>query len=469
MGEVIQVERLVDEQQFGWFNLNLLLWSFLAMFADGYDIGAISYAAPSLARQWHVAAGAFGPVFAASLVGILFGSPFFGYVGDRLGRKAAIIAGSVLYGAATLATIRAQGLREIELLRLIAGVGIGGLMPNTIALNSELTPKRLRATLIVLMFTGITLGSATPGLVAVWLLPRLGWQVLFLIGGAAPLAIAAGLAVALPESVKFLSLHPKRRGRLLRIARRLRPDLKIADDVQFIGSEARPARAGLAPPANPWRLGALLRACRLAQIFAGGFALITPLLWLCFGVALMANYFLNNWMPILFESAGLSPQRAALATTCYHVGGTVGGLLISVLLDRVGFVAIAGLFAFAVPAIASIGLAGGSSALTLLAAAAGFAVLGAQFGNNAASGLLYPTAFRASGVGWALAIGRFGSIVGPLIGGVLIGAHVPMRRLFVAAATPMLLGALAALLLARLCYLRLGRLQLADDAATLSE
>ncbi len=465
MSQVIHVERLVDEQKIGRFNLNLLFWSFLAMLADGYDIGAISYAAPSLAKQWHIASAAFGPVFAASLVGILFGSPLLGYIGDRFGRKAAIIAGSVGYGIATLAVAWAHDLRETELLRLVAGVGIGGLMPNTIALNSELAPKRLRATLIVLMFTGITLGSAAPGLVAAWLLPRFGWPVLFLIGGAVPLCVAVGLAAALPESVKFLSLHPQRHGRLLRVARRLRPDLAIADDARFVGIEARPAGAGRKAPAGSRRPADLAHALGLAELYRGGFALITPLLWLCFGTALMANYFLNNWMPLLFEGAGLSPEQAAVATTFYHIGGTAGGLLISVLLDRFGFIAVAALFVLAMPAISAIGLAGGSSAVTLLAAAAGFAVLGAQFGNNAASGLLYPTAFRSSGVGWALAIGRFGSILGPLIGGMLIGMHMPMPQLFAAAAAPMLAGTVAALVLARLCFRRFGGLQLDERAA----
>lgn len=465
--QVIYVERLVDEQKIGWFNLNLLFWSFLAMFADGYDIGAISYAAPSLARQWHVAAAAFGPVFAGSLVGILFGSPLLGHIGDRFGRKVAILAGSIVYGVATLAATEAHDLQQMVVLRLIAGIGIGGLMPNTIALNSELAPKRLRATLIVLMFTGITLGSATPGFVAVDLVPRFGWPVLFLIGGAAPLCVAAGLAMALPESIKFLSLHAQRRHRLLQIARRLRPDLTIADDAQFVSIESQPSQIDPARPTDGrGRLAGLLRVLGLAPIYRGSFALITALLWVCFGAALMGNYFLNNWMPLLFEGAGLSPKQAAVATMFYHVGGTVGGLLISVLLDRFGFIVIAALFALATPAVAAIGFTSGSSVvLTLLVTVAGFAVLGAQFGNNAASGLLYPTAFRANGVGWALAIGRFGSILGPLIGGMLIGMHMPMEQLFAAAAIPMLAGVCSALLLARLCFVRFGKLQLDDRPA----
>ncbi len=168
-------------------------------------------------------------------------------------------------------------------------------------------------------------------------------------------------------------------------------------------------------------------------------------------------------MPLLFEASGLSVKQAALSSSLYHVGGTIGGLLISVLLDRFGFVVIAALFALSVPSIALIGAPGISSGvLAFVSTVAGLGVLGAQFGNNACAGLLYPTAVRSTGVGWAFAIGRIGAIVGPFIGGMLIQAHVSMQSLFLTASGPMAVGAFAALLLARLCYVRYGGLTLDD-------
>jgi AAHS family 4-hydroxybenzoate transporter-like MFS transporter len=446
LSQVLAIDELVDGQRIRGFNLSLLFWSFLTMLADGYDIGALSFAIPELQNLWHVPAGAFGPALSASLFGILFGAPVLGYLGDRSGRKTAIIVGSIIYGVSTLGVIWTHDLTQVIVLRFITGIGLGGIMPNTIALNSELAPQRLRATLVVLMFTGITLGSSAPGFIAAWLVPHYGWTVLFLIGGLVPLIVAASLVVALPESIKYLALVPGRRAELVVLARRMRPDLQIAED-------ARPASAST-PPAGTRAVG---------QIFSGQLALITPLLWVCFATALMANYFLNSWLPILFRNGGLQPAQAAIAASLYHVGGTVGGLLISVLLDRFGFVVIAVLFVIAAPAIAAIGMGGMAYAtIAPLATLAGFTVLGAQFGNNAAAGLLYPTAYRSKGVGWALGVGRFGSIAGPLVGGRLIDMHLPMRQLFVAAAIPMLLGALAAIILVRLCYVRLGRLRLSD-------
>jgi MFS transporter, AAHS family, 4-hydroxybenzoate transporter len=452
VSQTFQINRLVDEQRIGWFNLSLLAWSFLAMLADGYDIGALSFAQPELQMLWHVPVKEFGPASSAALVGILLGAPLLGYLGDRFGRKGAIIAGSAIYGLFSLAVVWSHDIDQVMVLRFFAGIGLGGLMPNTIALSSELAPERWRATLITLMFVGITLGGSVPGLVSYSLVPRYGWRVLFLIGGAVPLGVAACLVRFLPESVKYLALRGGRQHELLTTLRRMRPDLLFEDDARFTAEGPEP------------RDGQLIeRPLATGQLFSGGLAWITPLLWACFATALMANYFLNSFLPLIFRDSGMPAGKAALAATLYHVGGTVGGLLMSVLLDRFGFVVIALLFAVAAPAIAGLGLVPTTfGSLAPLATLAGFSVLGAQFGNNAAAGLLYPTAVRSKGVGWALGIGRFGAIVGPLIGGVLLGMHLPLAQLFLAATAPMLCGTLAALLLVRLCYRRLGGFRLGD-------
>jgi AAHS family 4-hydroxybenzoate transporter-like MFS transporter len=371
-------------------------------------------------------------------------------MGDRYGRRAAIIGGCLIYGLGTLATVAATNLDQIIVLRFVTGIGIGGLMPNTIALNSELSPQRLRATLIVLMFTGITTGSGLPGGIQAWLVPRYGWTILFWIGGLAPLLIAACLSLQLPESVKYLALRPRRRAELLTTLRRMRPDLALNDDTSVVSAPAAP-NATAASGAG------------LAQLFSGGLAWITPLLWICFAAALMANFFLVSWLPLVLVSSGLSAHQSGITTSFYHYGGTVGGILVSLVLARVGFSAVAALFLLAIPAIAAIGLFANSTTVMAAAVAlAGFSTLGAQFGNNAASGLLYPTGVRARGVGWALGIGRFGSILGPLLGGALIGMKLPLQQLFLWAALPMLVGFLASLGVARLCYQRLGGLHLDD-------
>lgn len=449
VSETISIEQLIDEQRLGRFNLNLLVWSFLAMFADGYEITAMAFAAPELVRLWDLDTASLGPVFSASLFGIFFGAPLLGYVGDRYGRKAAIILGCLICGFSTLAMVFAANLQQLFVLRIVTGIGIGGLMPNTVSLTSELSPKRFRAMLIVLMFTGITLGAGTPSVITAWLVPQYGWQVLFLIGGIVPLLIAACLVFVLPESIKFLALREDKREQLIRIARQVRPDVSISESAVFEFSQSTPSKG----------IG-------FRQIFSQGLQWITPLLWFCFGMTLMANYFLNSWMPVLFVQMGLPPDEAALASGLYHVGGTIGGLFISVLIDRYGFVVIALLLLLAGPVVAGIGIDSLSyPALLTLSLAAGICVLGAQFGNNAAAGLLYPTEIRAKAVGWAFSIGRFGSILGPLVGGMLLARNWPLPDLFLAAAAPLAIGAVAALILSRICFIRFKGLQIEDRAA----
>jgi AAHS family 4-hydroxybenzoate transporter-like MFS transporter len=177
----------------------------------------------------------------------------------------------------------------------------------------------------------------------------------------------------------------------------------------------------------------------------------------------MSNFFLNSWLPLIFENSGLTAKQSGIAISLYHYGGTIGGLLVSLVLGRFGFTVIAILFLLAAPAIAAIGITGISYiAMASAAAFAGFCTLGAQFGNNAASGLLYPTAFRSRGVGWALGVGRSGSIVGPLVGGMLIGMNLPLHQLFLIAAVPMVAGLVASIAIAKLCYKRLGGMHLDD-------
>jgi AAHS family 4-hydroxybenzoate transporter-like MFS transporter len=386
----VNVAQLVDERPVSAFHVILVGFSFLIVLSDGYDITAIAFAAPHLIREWAITdRSALGPVFSASLFGILVGSPLFGYVGDRYGRKAATIASCVTFGVFTLAAAWSSSLAEMLWLRALAGLGLGGLMPNMIALTGEYAPRRYRATLIILMFCGVTLGGAVPGAIANWLVPTYGWRIIFLVGGVLPIVLAVCAAVWLPESAKFLVLKNDR-ARTVAMLARLAPDVPIGPDTQLVVPQEK-AYAGFSP----------------ADLFRDGMALITPLLWLCFAVNLMGFYFLISWMPTLLTGQKiLAPGDAATAYSW--------------------------------------------TALMVMVFLAGFCVLGLQFGLNAASAMIYPTAFRSNGSGWAFGVGRFGSILGPILGGYLIAMQLSLDKLFLLAAIPFAVGAVACLVLARL-------------------
>jgi len=428
MTKTISIDDLVDGQRIGAFTLNVVFWSFLAMFSDGYEISAMALAAPELRALWHVPDAAFTWALSASSFGILIGAPLFGWLGDRYGRRPAILLSTLICAVATFLVVLATGLDLLVALRFVTGIGIGGLMPNTIALNSEMSPKRRRATLVVLMFAGVTLGASAPGLVARWLLPSHGWTVLFEVGGGVALGVGLGLWFCLPESVRFLATRKRRPAQLRAIARRMRPDLEIPADTEWSMTQ----EPGSDQPG-------------LAQLFAPGLRVVTALIWICFATALMTHYFVSSWLPLLGAAGGLSRERIATAMVLYSVGGTLGGILMSALMDRYGVRVSVLLFSLAVPALALLGLIGmDGPALFPLVFISGLAVLGAQFGNNAIAGMSYPTGFRAKAVGVALAVGRFGSILGQLLGGALIQWHVPARELLLGASVPMLLGTAAA-------------------------
>src|SRR6476619_4220655 len=208
---VVQVSRFLDERGLSAFQIKLLIWSFFVVLIDGYDIGAIAFAAPHLVKAWGISPRALGPVFSASLIGILFGSALFGWIGDRYGRKAALIGSNLLFGVFTLAAAYASNLDQMFWLRLLAGLGIGGVIPNVVAINAESAPRKLRATLALIAVGCVPIGGAIPGLISAIYVPTYGWPILFQIGGIVPIVIGLAGFFGLPESIKFMALRESER------------------------------------------------------------------------------------------------------------------------------------------------------------------------------------------------------------------------------------------------------------------
>jgi AAHS family 4-hydroxybenzoate transporter-like MFS transporter len=415
----IQVSRLLDERGLSSFQIKLLIWSFFVVLIDGYDIAAIAFAAPHLVRAWGVAPGALGPVFSASLFGILFGSALFGWVGDRYGRKAALVGSNLLFGIFTFAAAYSSNLEQMFWLRLLAGLGIGGVIPNVVALNAESAPRHLRATLAIIAVGCVPIGGAIPGFVTAALVPQYGWPILFQIGGIVPIVIAVAALFGLPESIKYMTLHESQRPKMEALIAEIRPDLRVPANARFVIEDEKQF-SGFNP----------------AYLFRQGLALITPLIWLLFALNLMGYFFLLSWTPTLLTSAKLPPTTAALAGAVLQVGGTVGALVLCWWLQRHRFLAIAVMFVLAVPVVGAIGFAGLTSQAALLTATffAGFLVLGIQSGLNVVGAMIYPTSLRANGSGWQLGIGRIGSIVGPLLGALFVG--LPVQTLYMWSALP---------------------------------
>ena len=287
----VQVSHFLDQHGLGAFQVKLIIWSVLLAMIDGYDIGAIAFAAPSLIKEWHIAPKALGLVLSASNIGVLFGSQIFGWVGDRYGRKTALILSNLVFGVLTYWAAYSTNLTELSWLRFFAGLGIGGVIPNLVAINAESAPRNLRATLAIIAVGLVPIGGALAGFAAAALVPQYGWPILFKIGGIVPVVFALAAIVTLPEFIKFMTLHDSHRGKMEALLAAIAPGYKVPPNARFVIEDEKQS-----PSSSP------------IYLFGNGLAAITPLTWLMFACNLMGYFFLISWTPTLMGAAHVPPQ-----------------------------------------------------------------------------------------------------------------------------------------------------------------
>ncbi|QXI39279.1 MFS transporter [Pseudomonas xantholysinigenes] len=404
----------------------LLLLLVLLLVTDGYDAQVLGYVIPALAQDWGLEKAAFGPVFSANLLGLTLGSLAVTPLADRFGVRRVLLCCVLLYASLTVLMVFATSLDSLMLARFLCGIGMGGAMPSAMALMADYAPPRLRTLMVTLAACGFSLGGAAGGFVAAGFIDRHGWQAVFLAGGVAPLLLFPFLYFFLPESLPRLLRDAPPYWRLQHICTRLLPGWKVPE-AQLDADEPAPGKL------------------TVVALFRGGFARPTLLLWSTFFVSLILLYFMISWLPSLLQDSGLALNQANLVTSLFLFAGTLGAVCMAWCADRMLNKArlLAGVLLGAALFSVLVGLNHADPRwLVPSVFAAGFCIIGGQLTLNAFVSNFYPAQVRATGTGWALGVGRFGSILGPLLGSLLLTLHMPVEQIFYFCAVPALLGAL---------------------------
>lgn len=428
----ISPDRILEGAQLRAFQARAILICFMLAALDGFDTQSIAFVAPAIRHAWAVPPELFGPLFGAGLFGTMVGAATLSLLADRLGRKPVIVFCTALFGVMSLLCAMAQSIETLTLYRFIAGIGLGGAIPNIIALVSEYAPKRIRSTAIVATFCGFPLGAVVGGIASSRIIPAFGWEMVFIAGGILPLLLIPLVLLWVPESLRYLLRDAKHADKARAIVEKIEPGagkaLPLA--VQSASGHARPP---------------------VRSLFSRERAAWTVLLWLLTFTALLLGYFLINWTPLLLVDAGLAHDKAIMGVVALNLGGIIGSLVFGRVSDKRGpFKVVATAFGLGAAFVAALGLMIDSPMPVVLAliSAIGLLVFGAQLNITALAANYYPLDMRSTGIGWSMGFGRFGSFVGPVLGGALIALGLDQGQMFLVAAVPAALACVLVMLMA---------------------
>jgi AAHS family 4-hydroxybenzoate transporter-like MFS transporter len=414
------VSEVIDEARFNAYHLRIVALCGLLILFDGFDLFSISFAAPQFVKFLGIDRPLIAPVFSAGLFGLTLGALLLGLVADRIGAKRVFILCGVMFGLFSIATALATSLTTLMICRFLAGLALGGASPIAIAIASDFCPKRVRVSVVMLMYISLAVGQILAGLCYQYV-DLAGWRTVFYVGGILPILLAPLLLSLLPETLEHLVAKGEAPSRINAILRRVDPRRAFAE-TSFV--MARENRQGFQP----------------LQLFQDGRAAVTAVLWVVFFASLIAIYFFNNWIPTLLTGGGLSGAEVTMITNALPFGGVIGTLIAApVVMKLGGFQTVT--LGYLAAALAMVVLGTGGTGFAFLAAATfavGAFLIGTQSVLNASCAGVYPPIMRSTGVGWGFGIGRVGAILSPGIAGWLVALKWTPSELFVIAAVPTL-------------------------------
>ena len=402
----------------------------LILFIDGLDVQLVSYIGPKILVEWNISRLLLGTIFSSMIWGLLIGFAFVAPLSIRFGHRPLVLVNMVLFGVATMACYFVNDPQTMIALRVVAGVGLAGVIPSGVALTGEFGAKRLRSTCVALIYCGYSFGTMAAGLIAAAVIETHGWRVHMVVGGAIPIVFAAFLYFTLPESPEFLISSGAARDKIAALVKRVAPAANLSPTTVFTVSDRRE------------------NALAVAQLFQQGRTLGTLMLWLALFMNLMVIFFVLQWLPSIFTMVGYTQSEATAATTSATSGGILAALVLGPLMDRFGpYRVIMALFMLGGAFLFFTGVSVHSAAViaTFMAFVATGSVSGIQKCINALMVFFYPTALRSTGLGWAFGIGRFGAMIGPVLAGFLFDRKWAVADVFDVYAIPMIIGGFAIL------------------------
>jgi benzoate transport len=387
---------------------------------DGMDVMVISYTAPAIVKSWSITPEALGVVFSAGLLGMTIGALFLAPRADLIGRKKMILLSAVLMGISIFSTAFAQSIEFLMFIRLVSGIGIGAMLASTATLTAEYTPNKTKDFWVSFVISGYPIGAVLSGLVAAKVIPQLGWQTMFQLAGFATTLAVPLIFFFLSESVDFyLKAQPKN---------------------ALLNANAILSKMGIKTLASLPSNTHQKADASFKSLLTEEFKIPTFQLWGALFMAFATLYFLTNWIPKLATNAGLSMELAIYAGTVFNMGAFVGIVVQGYFSSMYGLKKTIGIFLILTAVLMAIfGFFSGSAFLLVIFGLIGFGIQGGFVGLYAVAARMYPTEFRTTGVGWAIGSGRLGGIIGPLLGGVLIGMGLSMTTNFLIYAIPTVL------------------------------
>ncbi len=409
-GKSVSVKDVLDSGRFTLYQIWICTLCFLLAFFDGFDLSLLSVSLPKIAESLDTTTAALGIAMSLGNVGALIGAFVLGMLADCFGRKQMLLVSAFTFGIFTLSIAFIQSLEQLIILRFIAGLGLGGAVPNALAFGSEYAPTNKRATLATTMYAGVAIGATCSGLFSSFLLPKYGWQSLFLAGGITACVIGVIALISLPEPLEFLIKRGKKKDqeRISKIVSKIAPSYGAMKDINFVSSEER-------LPGAPFK-----------HLFKERRAANTIMLWIAFILSYYLLWLILSWTPTLLRNSGASSREFSLAFACVNMGAVAATVLIGILMDKFNrfnvlkigfFLAFASVFIFGYFAASTFII------VAFVSAVMGFFVIGSNSGLMGLAAVSYPADIRGTGIGWATGVGRFGSIIAPAAGTIMLSKN----------------------------------------------